>query len=47
MAGRPDRARALTRGLAEAPPTADPWWAFHNGGLDLEGLRSLRERAMQ
>lgn len=47
MAGRPDRAHALTRGFAEPPATADPWWAFHNGGLDLEGLRSLRARAMQ
>jgi tetratricopeptide (TPR) repeat protein len=47
VAGRPDRAHALARGLAEAPPTALPWWAFHNGGLDLTGLQSLRARAMR
>jgi tetratricopeptide (TPR) repeat protein len=46
MAGRPDRAHALARTLAEAP-TTEPWWAFHRGGLDLPGLRSLRERAVQ
>lgn len=47
MAGRPDRAHALARGLAEAQATGEPWWAFHNGGLDVTGLRWLRERAMQ
>lgn len=47
MAGRPDRAHALARGLAEAQATGEPWWAFHNGGLDVGGLRWLRERAMQ
>jgi len=47
MAGRPDRAHALTRGLAQAQATGEPWWAFHNGGLDVPGLRWLRERAMQ
>jgi tetratricopeptide (TPR) repeat protein len=45
MAGRPDRAHALARGLAEAQATGEPWWAFHNGGLDVGGLRWLRERA--
>jgi tetratricopeptide (TPR) repeat protein len=47
MAGRPDRAHALARGLAEAQATGEPWWAFHNGGLDVGGLRWLRERALQ
>lgn len=47
MAGRPDRAHALARGLAEAQATGEPWWAFHNGGLDVGGLRWLRERVMQ
>ena len=47
MAGRPDRAHALTRGLAQAQAAGEPWWAFHNGGLDVPGLRWLRERAMQ
>jgi tetratricopeptide (TPR) repeat protein len=45
MAGRPDRANALARSLAEPPSNAEPWWAFHNGGLDIGGVRSLRERA--
>lgn len=47
MAGRPDRAHALARGLAESQATGEPWWAFHNGGLDVGGLRWLRERVMQ
>jgi tetratricopeptide (TPR) repeat protein len=47
MAGRPDRAHALARGLAEAQATGEPWWAFHNGGLDVGGLRWLRERALR
>jgi len=47
LAGRPDRAHALARGLAEAQATGEPWWAFHNGGLDVGGLRWLRERAVR
>jgi len=46
MAGRPDRANALARRLAAAAG-AEPWWAFHNGGLDIAGLRWLREQAMR
>jgi tetratricopeptide (TPR) repeat protein len=46
MAGRPDRANAVTRRLAEAVD-GEPWWAFHHGGLDLTGLRWLRERVME
>lgn len=45
MAGRPDRAHAVVRGMSEAGPAAEPWWAFHDGGLDVSGLRRLRERA--
>ena len=47
LAGRPDRANALARRLAEASLNGEPWWAFHYGGLDVPGLRSLRERAMK
>jgi tetratricopeptide (TPR) repeat protein len=47
MAGRPDRAHALARGLAEAQATGEPWWAFHHGGVDVVGLRWLRERVLQ
>jgi tetratricopeptide (TPR) repeat protein len=47
MAGRPDRANALARGLAEPSLAGEPWWAFHYGGLDVGGLRSLRERVLR
>jgi tetratricopeptide (TPR) repeat protein len=46
MAGRPDRANAVTRRLAEARE-GEPWWAFHHGGLDVPSLRWLRERVVQ
>jgi tetratricopeptide (TPR) repeat protein len=47
ITGRPDRANTLARGLADAQATGEPWWAFHNGALDISGLRWLRQRVMR
>jgi len=44
MAGRPDRAQTLARSFAAAPAEDPAWWAYRNGGLDLDGLESLRSR---
>lgn len=44
ITGRPDRAQALARAFAAAPRDDQPWWEYKNGGLDHDGLASLRER---
>jgi hypothetical protein len=44
IAGRPDRAQALARVFAAAPVDDHAWWAYKNGGLDYDGLGSLRSR---
>jgi tetratricopeptide (TPR) repeat protein len=47
MAGRPDRASAVARNLAEASAAGQPWFASHYGGLDLAGLEWLRAQVRQ
>ena len=47
MAGRPDRANDLARGLAKASVGGQPWWVSHHGGLDVAGLQWLRARVVQ
>jgi len=44
IAGRPDRAQALARSFASAPADDRAWWAYRNGGLDDEGLATIRAR---
>jgi tetratricopeptide (TPR) repeat protein len=47
MAGRPDRASAVARSLAEASALGQPWFASHYGALDLAGLEWLRAQVTQ
>lgn len=47
MAGRPDRASELARGLAKASVGGQPWWVYHHGGLDVTGLEWLRTQVVQ
>jgi tetratricopeptide (TPR) repeat protein len=47
MAGRPDRANELARALAKASVGGEPWWVYHQGGLDLAGLWTLRAQVAQ
>ena len=47
MSGRPDRAQSLARAFASAPVDDHVWWAYKNGGLDHDGLATLRERVRQ
>jgi tetratricopeptide (TPR) repeat protein len=44
MAGRPDRAQALAHQLWSAPPVADEWWSYKNGGFETVALGWLRSR---
>ncbi|MDO8678334.1 MAG: hypothetical protein Q7R30_07200 [Acidobacteriota bacterium] len=43
MVDRPDRARALARGLLSQKPVLDEWWTY-NGGLETASLEWLRRR---
>jgi Flp pilus assembly protein TadD len=47
LAGRPDRAQALARELLSAPPVADEWWSYKNGGFEIAALAWLRSRVWQ
>ena len=47
VSGRPDRAQALARVFAAAPVDDHAWWAYKNGGLDFDGLNSLRARVIR
>jgi tetratricopeptide (TPR) repeat protein len=47
ISGRPDRAQALARVFAAAPADDHAWWAYKNGGLDFDGLESLRARVIR
>ncbi len=44
MIGRPDRAQAFARAFASAPRDDRAWWRYRNGGVDHDGLASLRAR---
>jgi len=47
LAGRPDRAQALARALLSAPPVADEWWSYKNGGFEIAALAWLRSQVWQ
>jgi tetratricopeptide (TPR) repeat protein len=47
LTGRPDRAQALARAFAAAPVDDHAWWAYKNGGLDYDGLSTLRSRVVR
>lgn len=47
MAGRPDRAQMLARELLSAPPVADEWWSYKNGGFEIAALAWMRSRVWQ
>lgn len=47
LAGRPDRAQGLTLELLSAPPVADEWWSFKNGGFEIAALAWVRSRVWQ
>lgn len=47
ITGRPDRAHALARSFAADPAADAAWWAYKSGGVDFDGLASLRARVQR
>jgi tetratricopeptide (TPR) repeat protein len=47
ISGRPDQAQSLAKAFAASPVDDHAWWAYKNGGLDLDGLAALRARVRQ